>query len=453
VDDFSSYHGSLLLFLFLALASGLLSGTRNVLSHFQRQFTSLHFNRSERTTEAHLIEMSYQAWQKPGFFESLSLGRYLFDLLAGYNGLFFFHSLGLGWSVSVGLTLGLGYTLAHWLLPLLSQIFAFKLGAIALNIHAFYRLLFMGAVGEGFAKMNEALMRKLGFDPKLSFLGKDQIQQFGGILPEDEHSDRSGLKEDEKEMIRSIFDLRETQAKEIMTPRVDVVALELKASWQEVMDCFTHEKFSRIPVYEGDMDHVRGILHVVDLMGLDHRGPPENFHLSEFLREAYFIPRTKKIGDLMREFRLQHVHMAMVVDEYGGTAGIITLEDILEEIVGEIHDEDEIEDTKIQALGEGLYNIDPIVSLDEIHKELEIDLRPDDDEVEIDTLGGFVLYVNGKVPDQGDIIRHRNLVFEIMEMNGQKMEMLRLKIDGQREKTNFEKTALEKINPEQAAQV
>lgn len=342
-------------------------------------------------------------------------------------------------------TLGLGYLPAHWLVPVLSQAFAHKLGGPALTLLRLYRFFFMGAIGETLSKLNDSVLKRLGFDPKLSFLGKDQIQQLSLDLPEDENSDRSGLKEDEKEMIRSIFDLRETQAKEVMTPRVDVVALDLRASWQEVMDCITHEKFSRIPVYDGDMDHIQGLLHVMDLMGLDRRGPPESFRLSEFLREAYFVPRTKKIGDLMREFRQKHAHMAVVVDEYGGTAGIVTLEDILEEIVGEIHDEDETEDLKISVVGEGVYEIDPIASLDEVSKQIDVDLAPDDQAVEIDTLGGFVLYIHGKVPEQGAVIRHRNFVFEVLQMNGQKMERLRMTVTPAHDKPPSEKPTTDKF--------
>jgi putative hemolysin len=437
--DPSSPNGSFILFLVLATASGLLSGLKNVLSHYQRQYDFISDTRNERPSDADLIEKCHVAWQRPGFFESLSIGRFLFDLSAAYQGLFFFRSQGLGWGASIVWTLVIGYLLAHWLLPVLAQAFAHRLGGFALVLHKVYGLLLMGALGETLARMNDSLLRKVGYDPKLSFLGKDQLDQLTVTGSEDEGQDPSGLKEDEKEMIRSIFDLRETQAKEVMTPRVDVVALDLKASWQEAMDCITQQKFSRIPVYEGDIDHVRGILHAMDLMGLDRRGPPENFRLSEFLREAYFVPRTKKIGDLMREFRQKHAHMAVVVDEYGGTAGVVTLEDILEEIVGEIHDEDETEITKIRLLEEGVYEIDPVISLDEVQKELDIELKPDDVGVQIDTLGGFVLYVHGRVPEKGDAIRYKNLLFEVLAMNGQKMELVRMTVAQSHDKLSPEK--------------
>ncbi|MEO7425281.1 MAG: transporter associated domain-containing protein, partial [Fibrobacteria bacterium] len=166
--------------------------------------------------------------------------------------------------------------------------------------------------------------------------------------------------------------------------------------------------------------------HTMDLMSLrdEIRGP--GFKLEGLLREAYFVPRTKKIGELMREFRLKHIHMAIVVDEYGGTAGLITLEDILEEIVGEIHDEDETETLKIRKVEDGVYLVDPIVSLSDLNGELGLALKPEDPDIQIDTFGGFILFVHGKVPEQGDVIRFKDYSFEVLEVDGQKMQNIRL---------------------------
>jgi CBS domain containing-hemolysin-like protein len=208
-----------------------------------------------------------------------------------------------------------------------------------------------------------------------------------------------------------------------------MVALEIGADYREVMDLITHEKFSRIPVYEETIDNVKGILHVMSLMGLPEQAVQENFRLGDYIREAYFVPRTKKIGELMREFRRKQMHMAVVVDEYGGVSGIVTLEDILEEIVGEIHDEDEVETHRISKESEGVYLIDPVVSLFDLKEELGIDLRPEDEEIHIDTVGGFILYVHGRVPALGDVVRHENLAFEILEMDGNKIEGVRLTVN------------------------
>jgi CBS domain containing-hemolysin-like protein len=283
----------------------------------------------------------------------------------------------------------------------------------------------MGKLGEFMFQAHDMLLRKLGIDPKLTFLGEANANKLAPTV-DDENPDRSGLREDEKEMIRSIFDLRETQVKEIMTPRVDIASLEIGSTFREVRDLIAEEKFSRVPVYKESIDSIQGILHTMDLMSLQDeiRGP--GFKLQDILREAYFVPRTKKIGELLREFRLKHIHMAIVVDEYGGTAGLITMEDILEEIVGEIHDEDETETLRIRKVEDGVYIVDPIVSLSDLNSELSLSLRPEDPEIQIDTLGGFILFIHGKMPEQGDIIRFKELTFEVMEMEGQKMETIRL---------------------------
>jgi putative hemolysin len=284
----------------------------------------------------------------------------------------------------------------------------------------------MGKLGELLFLAHDMALKRLGIDPKLSFLGETKLQKFAPAA-EEEIQDRSGLEEDEKEMIRSIFELRETQVKEIMTPRVDVAALDASTPYREVVSLVAKEKFSRIPIYRENIDNILGIFHVMDLMAFRAGGDPEKgFQLTEYMREAYFVPRTKKIGELMREFRVKHIHMAVVVDEYGGTAGIITLEDILEEIVGEIHDEDETETLRIRKVEEGVFIVDPIVSLSDLNEELAISLKPDDPEIQIDTLGGFILFVHGKVPEKGDTIRFKDFTFEVMEMDGQKMQKVRL---------------------------
>ena len=274
-------------------------------------------------------------------------------------------------------------------------------------MYRLYSFFFMGKLGELLFQAHDLALRRMGIDPKLSFLGETNLQKLGPSQ-DDENPDRSGLEEDEKEMIRSIFDLRETQVKEVNTPRVDIVALEVGASYQEVIDLVAQEKYSRIPVYKETIDNILGILHVMDLMSLKDTQRHGGFKLADHIRDAYFVPRTKKIGELMREFRLKHIHMAIVVDEYGGTAGLITLEDILEEIVGEIHDEDETETFHIRKMEEGVFLVDPIISLSDLNEELGTQLKPEDQDIQIDTLGGFILFVHGKVPEKGDVIRFKD---------------------------------------------
>ncbi len=418
---------SILLLSFAALFfSGVLSGIKTVLGFLQKQ-NSEHGLNANNDRIALLIDDAKKIWTKPGFFESLSLGRFVLDTLAVLCANHFIHQLfpiTPFWLITL-FTILFCYATSHWFFPLLAQAYALRLAEGSIQAYRVYSFLLMGRIGEILFSAHDYCLNKMGYDHRLSFLVETKLNS----TAEDEHPDRSGLQEDEKEMIRSIFDLRETQAKEIMTPRVDVVGLEMGVSYATVIELITREKFSRIPVYKDTMDSVQGILHVMDMMGLKENEKQESFDLGHYLREAYFVPRTKKIGDLMSEFRKKHIHMAIVVDEYGGTAGIVTLEDVLEEIVGEIHDEDEVETTRIKKLEEGIFLVDPIISLSDLHEELEIELKPEDDDIQIDTLGGFILFLHGKVPEKGDVVRYKEITFEIIEMDGQKMEKIRMTVN------------------------
>jgi CBS domain containing-hemolysin-like protein len=354
------------------------------------------------------------------------VGRFAADavaLVAGAN--FLSRFPGFGWIGGYLLAAVMTFIVSHWGAALLAKAYAPSLGGAALRVYGIYAWLLMGRAGRSIHDLNDALLRRLGRASELDLIGGNGE---GHPEQEGESLERSGLGKDERDMIRSILDLRETQAKEIMTPRIDMVTLEIGANFAEVMELVTREKFSRIPVYEESLDDIRGILHINRLMDLSVEARA-NFRLAEHLGEAYFVPRTKKIGELMREFRLKQVHMAIVVDEYGGVSGLVTLEDILEEIVGEIHDEDEVQVSRVHRESEGVYRIDPVVSLSDLEEELGIDLRPEDEEVQIDTLGGYILYVHGRVPAQGDVIRHGNLSFEILEMDGNKIEGVRMRVN------------------------
>lgn len=417
-----------LLFILTLSLAGVLSGIKTVLGYYQKQDLDLALS-ADSPRFRDWIDKASRLWKSPGFFESLSVGRFLFEASSLYFGARFLTTIfpmGSGWAFALsGLVV---YGVPHWGVPILAQAYAPALGGLALYLYRIYGLAFMNGIGKAFYAMNDFLLRRMGHESRLSFLGETGISHLQSEQ-EDENPDRSGLQEEEKEMIRSIFDLRETQAREIMTPRVDVEALDIKTGYREAMDLITHEKYSRIPVYEEDVDHIKGILHVMDLMDLPESAAKEGFNLANHIREAYFVPRTKKIGDLMREFRQKQVHMAIVVDEYGGTSGIVTLEDILEEIVGEIHDEDEVETQKIKKIESGVYMVDSGISLSDLKEELDLDLRPDDEEIHINTLGGFILYLHGRVPRKGDVLRYKGLAFEIVEMDANKIERVRLVIN------------------------
>jgi CBS domain containing-hemolysin-like protein len=274
-----------------------------------------------------------------------------------------------------------------------------------------------GWLGRLLYLLNHTYLNKFGYHKRFKIFSESQLQQFD--------KDETGLEEDEAEMVQNIFDLSSIVVKEIFTPRVDMVAIEVSTTYIEAIERIRAEKFTRIPVYQENMDNIQGILHAKDLLGLEGRAQEGSFSLSDIIRPAYFVPRSKKVDDLMGEFKVSHHHMAIVVDEYGGTAGLITLEDILEEIVGEIQDEDDREDPVISKVDKRTYLIDPIITLDDFNKKLNIHL-PLEEEVEVDTLGGYLQYLKGSIPKEGDVVLSQGHSFEITKMDGQSMEQVQL---------------------------
>jgi putative hemolysin len=229
------------------------------------------------------------------------------------------------------------------------------------------------------------------------------------------------LQEDEKEMIHSIFDFTDTIAREIMTPRVDMHSVDVNTSPQEVVRMITRTGHSRIPVYENSIDNIIGIVHVKDLLRIcEGRG---QFHLQEILRPPYFVPENKKVGELLEELRRQRVHMAIVQDEYGGTAGIVTLEDLVEEIVGEIQDEYDPEQVvPVLEQPDGSYLVDASLHLDDVNDLMDTDLQSE----EFDTLGGYVFGLLGHQPQQGESVQSGEWQFTVQELEGHRIRFVSL---------------------------
>jgi putative hemolysin len=208
--------------------------------------------------------------------------------------------------------------------------------------------------------------------------------------------DDSSLEEDEKQMIKGIFELNDTDVKEIMTPRVDVIAIPSTASIDIAIRFFVESGHSRIPVYLKTIDEISGIILAKDFLNTDKIIDKT---LTELSHKPIFVPETKQIGDLLDDLKGSHNHFSVVIDEYGGTAGIVTLEDILEEIVGEIHDEHEtVEESTFQFKDDGSVVMDARTSIDEVNEILKIRLPEDED---VDTIGGFLCSRLGKIPDPG----------------------------------------------------
>jgi len=243
------------------------------------------------------------------------------------------------------------------------------------------------------------------------------------------------LEEEEKEMIQGIFEFADTTVKEVMVPRIDVISASLANSIDEVLDLIVKYGHSRIPLYDGKIDNIVGIIYAKDLLqNLYQKG--KDFNLRKVARKAYFVPESKGINELLREFKKEKIHMAVVVDEYGGTAGLVTLEDLLEEIVGEIQDEYDKEEQLVTPLTAGTFAVGAMVSIDDLNEQLEIDLPTEDYE----TLGGFLYDLADSIPQEGTQLEYEGIRFLIKEVKGQRITKVELKLPSTKiEKKNLDK--------------
>ena len=239
-----------------------------------------------------------------------------------------------------------------------------------------------------------------------------------------ELTDKEDIKEEQR-MLEGIVRFGDETAKEIMTSRQDVVDLDFQSTFQEVLQCVVENNYSRIPVYQGDSDHVRGILYIKDL--LPHLSKGSSFRWQTLIRPPYFVPETKKIDDLLREFQENKVHIAIVVDEFGGTSGIVTLEDVLEEIVGEINDEYDEDEKSYQRVNSNTFIFEGKTLLSDFYKILKVD---DDifEEVEgdADTIAGVLLEIKGEFPRLREKIDYRDFTFEILEMEERRISKVKV---------------------------
>ena len=234
------------------------------------------------------------------------------------------------------------------------------------------------------------------------------------------------INQDEHAMIDAVLDLDQTRVREIMVPRTEMVAIEKDVPLDQVISTVIQVGHSRIPVYDGDVDHIIGILYAKDLLK-SWGCSPDSVSLADMLRKAYFIPESKTTSDLLKEFKTRRVHMAVAVDEYGGTSGLVTIEDILEEIVGEIQDEyDEEEEAAVVSLGDGVYLFDARIHIEDFEEEVGISLTRG----EYDTLGGFISHILGHVPVKGEKCAFGPLLLTIEEADARKVSSVRVEKKG-----------------------
>ena len=241
-----------------------------------------------------------------------------------------------------------------------------------------------------------------------------------------ELTDKEDIK-DEQSMLQGIIRFGDETAKEVMTSRQDIVDLDIKSTYQEVLTCIAENNYSRIPVYQDNTDNIRGILYIKDLLPHLSKGP--NFRWQSLIRPPYFVPETKKIDDLLREFQNNKVHIAIVVDEFGGTSGIVTLEDILEEIVGEINDEFDEEEKFYSKLNYNTFVFEGKTLLCDFCKILNVDDEEFADvEGEADTLAGLLLEIKGDFPSLHEKIDYKNYTFEVMEIEERRISKVKVTV-------------------------
>jgi putative hemolysin len=234
------------------------------------------------------------------------------------------------------------------------------------------------------------------------------------------------INEDEK-ILKGIVNFGNINVSEIMCSRLDVTAIDMRFGFEKVKSIIIESGFSRIPVYSGSFDSVKGILFAKDILPYTDR--PDNFKWQSLMRPPHFVPETKKINDLLKEFQLKKNHMAVVIDEYGGTSGIITLEDVLEEIVGEITDESDEDETLYRQIDEKTFIFEGKIHLNDFYKIIEAEDDPFEEvRGESETLAGLILELTGEIPQKGRIITYKHFNFKIESADKRRIKEIRVEL-------------------------
>ncbi len=230
------------------------------------------------------------------------------------------------------------------------------------------------------------------------------------------------IKKDEEELIRNVFDLSATQVSKVMIPRMNMFALEAKTKIKKVLEIIPEKRYTRVPVYRERLDNIVGILYVKDI--IKYAGKDDDLAIESILRPPYFVPETKKLNALLKEFRKNRIHVAIVVDESGGVEGLVTLEDVLEEIVGEIYDETDGSETLIKPAEDKSFEIAGKTDIEEVNKKLGLSLHDDS----YNTIAGYIIHRLGRIPKKGENIKIDNLDITIIDGNDVKIKRLKIKL-------------------------
>jgi len=260
------------------------------------------------------------------------------------------------------------------------------------------------------------LLGQGGYNKPTPLITEEQLREIVSV------SEAEGvLEEDEHEMIRGIFEFGETTVGEVKIPRVDMITLPVETPLLEALDVILQQGHSRIPIYEENVDNIVGILYDKDLLKYVRENQIE-VSLNDVVRPALFIPESKRVDELFRELQQRKVHMAIVLDEYGGTDGLVTLEDLLEEIVGEIQDETDREQPLVDQVEEGVWDVSAMIDMEQLNEELGLELPSNG----VETLGGFVYEQLGEVPVSGAVVTVDGITIEVREVEGRRIRTLRI---------------------------
>ena len=270
-----------------------------------------------------------------------------------------------------------------------------------------------GPLAKGLLKVANVIMPGKGL-PQGPYVTEQEIKTLAEVA-----SEEGEIEEEEKELIHSIFEFGDTIVREVMVPRPDIVAVEVQSTLRHVQDVIVKRGFSRIPVFREDLDDIVGIVYAKDVLKALHQGR-QAVSLEEICRPARFVPEVKKCSELLREMQQEKFHIAMVSDEHGSVVGLVTLEDLIEELVGEITDEYDREEPQVAALEDGRYRVSGRMPIDELNDILGVDLPHE----EWDTVGGLMMSLLGAIPRQGETVSFNNLSFTAERVQGRRIALV-----------------------------
>lgn len=277
------------------------------------------------------------------------------------------------------------------------------------------------------SKITDSIIRILGgeIDNNQSFITQEEFKSMVNV------GYREGVLDDEeKDIIHNVFEFSDTRVEDIMTPRTEMVAIEADTPYEEVLRIISEERYSRIPVYEETKDNIIGILYIKDLLFQQNKIKETGFDLRKIIRQPHFTYESKPTKELFNEMRADRVHMSIVIDEYGGTEGIVTIEDLIEEIVGNIEDEYDKEIKDIEVIGENEYIVNGNVRLDEINEVLGLNIESD----YFDTIAGYVIGIIDRIPEEGEEIEYENIKFIIESIDRNRIDKIKiLKLERKKE--------------------